>query len=44
MAAAKSKKTKKSKSVEGEAPAEGEAPVDIKEKPKKEVVSKEEVS
>ena len=38
MAAAKSKKTKKSKS------AEGEAPVDIKEKPKKEVVSKEEVS
>ena len=43
MAAAKSKKTKKSKPAEGESPAEGEAPADIKEKSKKEVVSKEEV-
>ena len=43
MAAAKSKKTKKSKPAEVEAPAEGEAPADIKEKSKKEVVSKEEV-
>ena len=44
MAAAKSKKAKKSKSTEGEAPAEGEAPVETKEKPKKEAVTKEEVS
>ena len=43
IAAAKSKKTKKSKPAEGEDPAEGEAPSDIKEKSKKEVVSKEEV-
>jgi len=44
MAAAKSKKAKKSKPTEGEAPAEGEAPVETKEKPKKEAVTKEEVS
>ena len=44
MAAAKSKKTKKSKPAEGETPAEGEAPADIKEKSKKEVVSKKKAS
>ena len=50
MAAAKSRKPKKSKLTEGEAPAEGEAPtegeapVDTKEKPKKEVAAKDEVS